>query len=268
MAILMESSAGRVPAHTPRNINSEITQAIQRRIEWFADCPTEIPARLRQLDREWDIERALAALSSMLTLTGLAFGFAGNRTARKRGGLVALAVQGFYLQHTIQGWCPPLPLLRRMGFRTPAEIERERCALKAVLRADNARQVGEATIDSLEDAILEGSLEIIVEDLGPDVDEERSSGRRSSPLASSPAAVLVLRACRLRGLRPRACACATATAPCATSTAHLPRACAAGTSRSTAATRGRPAPTAPASSPPAACSGAWQRRTRPSFASR
>ena len=33
-----------------------------------------------------------------------------------------IAVTGFLLQHAIQGWCPPVPLLRRMGFRTPREI--------------------------------------------------------------------------------------------------------------------------------------------------
>jgi hypothetical protein len=34
------------------------------------------------------------------------------------------------MQHAIQGWCPPVPLLRRLGFRTPAEICEERCGLK------------------------------------------------------------------------------------------------------------------------------------------
>ena len=48
-------------------------------------------------------------------------------------------VQTFYLQHTLQGWCPPLPVLRRLGFRAPAEIELERNALKALLR-ENANE--------------------------------------------------------------------------------------------------------------------------------
>ena len=34
-------------------------------------------------------------------------------------------------------WCPPLPLVRRLGIRTLAEIEQERHALKA-LRGDYA----------------------------------------------------------------------------------------------------------------------------------
>ena len=44
-------------------------------------------------------------------------------------------VAGFLLQHAAQGWCPPLPLMRRMGVRTRDEINQERYALKA-LRGD------------------------------------------------------------------------------------------------------------------------------------
>lgn len=41
------------------------------------------------------------------------------------------AVAGFLLQHAIQGWCPPVPVLRRLGFRTQREIDDERAVLKA-----------------------------------------------------------------------------------------------------------------------------------------
>jgi hypothetical protein len=44
-------------------------------------------------------------------------------------------VSGFLFQHAVQGWCPPVPVLRRLGFRTAYEIEEERRALKA-LRGD------------------------------------------------------------------------------------------------------------------------------------
>ena len=44
-------------------------------------------------------------------------------------------VVGFLLQHAMQGWCPPIPILRRMGIRTASEIDTERCALK-VIRGD------------------------------------------------------------------------------------------------------------------------------------
>jgi hypothetical protein len=39
------------------------------------------------------------------------------------------------LQHATQGWCPPVPVFRRLGIRTQTEIDHERYALKA-LRGD------------------------------------------------------------------------------------------------------------------------------------
>ena len=53
----------------------------------------------------------------------------------KRFLLLPGLVAGFLLQHALQGWCPPVPLFRRVGVRTATEIERERYALKA-LRGD------------------------------------------------------------------------------------------------------------------------------------
>jgi hypothetical protein len=49
--------------------------------------------------------------------------------------LLSAAVGGFLLQHAVSGWCPPIPLLRRLGVRTRSELDREKFALKA-LRGD------------------------------------------------------------------------------------------------------------------------------------
>jgi hypothetical protein len=43
---------------------------------------------------------------------------------------------GFMVQHALQGWCPPIALLRRLGVRTAREIEEERCELKRILEED------------------------------------------------------------------------------------------------------------------------------------
>ena len=91
---------------------------------------------------EWDIERVLVTNSSALSLIGLTLGILG----RRRWLLLPLVVQGFFLQHSIQGWCPPLPFLRRRGFRTQQEIEQERYALKA-LRGDFEAQKRTETDD-------------------------------------------------------------------------------------------------------------------------
>jgi hypothetical protein len=69
--------------------------------------------------------------ASTLILSGLLLG----ATVSRKWFVLPLVVSGFLFQHALQGWCPPLPLLRRRGFRTQTEIDRERYALK-VLRGD------------------------------------------------------------------------------------------------------------------------------------
>ncbi|MBK5959795.1 hypothetical protein CCR97_16520 [Rhodoplanes elegans] len=118
---------------TDAEINAAIDRQIERNVLFYAEHPDEIALRLRALDAEWDIERALQANAAAL-------GLAGSLLALTRGGgwlAVPAVVGGFLLQHATQGWCPPLPVMRRMGFRTAREIDVERNALKA-LRGDYA----------------------------------------------------------------------------------------------------------------------------------
>lgn len=70
-------------------------------------------------------------MAPSFTLLGLGLGL----TLSNKWLLLPLVVQSFFLQHAVQGWCPPLPVLRRFGIRTMAEIDYERNALKA-LRGD------------------------------------------------------------------------------------------------------------------------------------
>ncbi len=118
----------RVTKNTTDDVNRAIQERTARSIEYYRIHPNEIDARLRELDREWDIERALEANAASLVVLGTALGLTVNR---KFFGL-PLLVGGFLLQHAIQGWCPPLPLLRRMGYRTVAEIDEERDALESL----------------------------------------------------------------------------------------------------------------------------------------
>src|SRR6185312_9033931 len=78
-------------------------------------------ARLRQLDREWDQERALQ-------FGAAAVGFLGAVLSLTVNSAFAFATLAQYL---IQGWCPPLVLLARLGLRSSSEIDRERYALTA-----------------------------------------------------------------------------------------------------------------------------------------
>jgi hypothetical protein len=113
-------------------VNARIDDAMRDRL---FHCSTlsdsEIAARIDALDREWDVERYLEVLAPGFALTGITLGLVKNRGWLLFSG----AVLGFLVQHAVQGWCPPLALLRRMGVRTRREIDEERYALKA-LRGD------------------------------------------------------------------------------------------------------------------------------------
>jgi hypothetical protein len=131
---MVPTSRHRVPVHTDRGVNARLERQLEHNLRHFADRPAEIERRLRALDAEWDIERAIEANASALAFTGIALG----STVDKRFLALSALVTGFLFQHAVQGWCPPVPVLRRLGFRTAYEIEQERQALKA-MRGDFSR---------------------------------------------------------------------------------------------------------------------------------
>jgi hypothetical protein len=117
--------------HTSKQANEKIIRQIEMAVAYYSGNPEKIERRLEELNREWDIERMLETNASIISLFGLILGIFGKRSWL----MLPLVVVSFLLQHAIQGWCPPLELLRRIGFRTKEEIFRERDALKA-LRGD------------------------------------------------------------------------------------------------------------------------------------
>jgi hypothetical protein len=104
-----------------------------------------IERRLAELDEEWDIERCLETMASSFTLVGLLL----SVTKSRKFLILPAVVQSFFLQHALQGWCPPLPALRRLGIRTADEINKERYALKA-LRGDFEHVSPENVMDAIE----------------------------------------------------------------------------------------------------------------------
>jgi hypothetical protein len=139
---MLPTTIDRVPLHTPEHINEQIQQQTIENLERaVAGGSAAIGRRLRELDSEWDVERLLETNASSIILMGLGLGAVVSR----KWFLLPAAVAGFLLQHALQGWCPPIPVLRRMGFRTQREIDEERYALK-ILRGDflNLRGQGNA----------------------------------------------------------------------------------------------------------------------------
>lgn len=128
---LVPPTTERVPRHTDQDLNEAIIRQTDNNVGRYAEDPGRIDMRLKELDREWDIERALEANAAAVSLIGLSLG----RLVNRRWYLLPAAVATFLLQHAVQGWCPPVGLFRRLGVRTQREIDEERYALK-VLRGD------------------------------------------------------------------------------------------------------------------------------------
>jgi hypothetical protein len=126
------SEANRVTDNTDDYVNQRIENATRRRIRHAGgETLAQISRRIEALEQEWDIERILETNASALAFGGLFLGLFHNRKFL----WIPALVLPFLFQHAVQGWCPPVPLLRRRGVRTRREIDEEKFALKA-LRGD------------------------------------------------------------------------------------------------------------------------------------
>jgi hypothetical protein len=131
MEQIMATTRNRVPLHSSETDNRRIKRTMRANVAFFADHRDQIPDRLREIDEEWDIERAIEANAAVIAFAGVALAATNGR----RWLALPALVTSFLFQHAIQGWCPPVPILRKLGFRTSYEIEEERRALMA-LRGD------------------------------------------------------------------------------------------------------------------------------------
>ncbi|MFT3750463.1 MAG: hypothetical protein QM768_19270 [Agriterribacter sp.] len=142
----------RIENTTPSSINSEIETNMWNRVAALADSGSDaINTRIKELEQEWDIEQYLGVNMSTLALSGIA---AGIITKNRAWLILPAIVLAFFMQHSVHGWCPPLPLLRKLGVRTTREIEREKYALKFV-RGDfkNMENITREDVKALKQAI-------------------------------------------------------------------------------------------------------------------
>lgn len=126
----MDRIVDRVRAHTAPYVNERIDRMTRGTIQEYARRePADLVRRLAELDREWDVDRAIMALFPLVGGVVLHLGM-----TRDRRWLHLLRAQlGFLLLHAAAGWCPPVSLLRRQAFRTRAEIEEEKQAIRRIL---------------------------------------------------------------------------------------------------------------------------------------
>jgi hypothetical protein len=119
----------RVRANTPPEINQAIDIEIAAMVRFYASkTDYEIDKRIEELDKEWDIGRIIEIRASTVSLIGIILGL-----KRSKMWLILPTIASiFLLQYAVQGWCPPVSILRRFGFRTRQEIDLEKYALKAL----------------------------------------------------------------------------------------------------------------------------------------
>ena len=111
-----------------------IDAKIEQNIRFYATQPPEaISRRMEELDKECDLDRAMALYGSGIGLGTILFSFIGGKKWLFLGGTAL----GFLFKHALDGTSPIVPLLRKLGVRTHSEIDREKYALK-ILRGDFA----------------------------------------------------------------------------------------------------------------------------------
>jgi hypothetical protein len=118
--------------HSAESNNDRIDRETRDSLDEVADSSELVRKRLGELDREWHVDRAL--MLNFAVIGGLSGGMTMRsllRTGRFGGWGTFFWIQvAFLAHHAIRGWCPPLPVFRRLGFRSAREICAERCVLE------------------------------------------------------------------------------------------------------------------------------------------
>jgi hypothetical protein len=128
----LDETQDRIRRYTSAHVNAVIDKRTRRKIEKARKSPEALRARLGQLDREWDVDRAVML---NFAAAGAVTAFNAMSNVRRTGkagtwGTLFWVQLGFLVNHAVRGWCPPMALLRRLGFRSSSEIGAERVALE------------------------------------------------------------------------------------------------------------------------------------------
>ena len=118
--------------------NIRNNEKIQDNLVHYAnETESVIRERLKQLDKEWDTDKTLLITGATVAMTGLILALAVN----KKWFWLTSAVASLAGEHILQGWSPPVPILRATGMRTKKEIEKEREGLRQILNLRNQNQL-------------------------------------------------------------------------------------------------------------------------------
>ncbi|OCH97012.1 hypothetical protein A8135_05100 [Legionella jamestowniensis] len=121
-----------VRANTSYSSNQAIDNKIISTLQSFSTAISDkISQRIDKIEKEYNVERVLELNASILAFIGVLLGAFLNVYWLILPGLVL----PFLALHAVQGWCPPLPILRALKVRTQREIDSEKYSLK-ILRGD------------------------------------------------------------------------------------------------------------------------------------
>ena len=130
METTLNPGKDRVRKVTSDSTNQKIDDEISRNVDYYSSQSSKtINAKIKKLESEWDVERTLELNASLIALGGVVLA----ATVNKKWLMLPAVITIFLAQHAIQGWCPPIPLFRKLGVRTQKEIETERHALLELL---------------------------------------------------------------------------------------------------------------------------------------
>jgi hypothetical protein len=136
---MLPVTLARVPHHTKESINEKIRVETEDRVAACRSAgPAAISARLHELREEWDIDRACELHGGIVAVGGATLGAAVD----KRFFAIPVVIGASLIAGALFGWSPQYAILRRLGFRTAGEIERERTQLLAIAaESDGGRSV-------------------------------------------------------------------------------------------------------------------------------
>lgn len=129
--IKLPATTQRVKINTPAHVNRKIWDKTINTIQQYAEADEKaINRRIKELDQEWDTERVLEANFAVMGICSTLLGLLHD----KKWFILTGFASAFLLQHSLQGWCPPLACIRRLGIRTASEISREKTLLKFICK--------------------------------------------------------------------------------------------------------------------------------------
>lgn len=128
---ILPPTTKRVQLNTKPEINKAIKEQAVYNLNAYRNADeATLSKRTKELNKEWDTERFLEANAATIILICSILGLKHSKAFLLTG-----TISFFLLQHALQGWCPPLSIIRKIGIRTADEINIEKTAIK-MMRGD------------------------------------------------------------------------------------------------------------------------------------